>query len=257
MNYLTFEIFKISSRKWMIILLLANIVLLPLIVAILVKLEFSSGEISEGNFLENAAYGIISISTIYFFVPLWILIFIGIEFSNGHTNLVVFHKSFKFYFISKIAYCFLVSLFYCILGLFSLLIIHLTAPFKLEASTVFYMSFITQSFFTFFSISLMLMALVFLVGSPIIAFVSYFVISFTESILFLIGKKIYAFDLFFLPFHISRLLYLKNGEGKSENYYVLFYDYHNQILILPVFLLIILYATYWYFIRRDLKPLSD
>lgn len=83
MNYLTFEIFKISSRKWMIILLLANIVLLPLIVAILVKLEFSSGEISEGNFLENAAYGIISISTIYFFVPLWILIFIGIEFSNG------------------------------------------------------------------------------------------------------------------------------------------------------------------------------
>ncbi len=257
MKYLSFEFLKLRSRTWIWALALGTMIILPLTLKIIMNLEYLDNQVAEGQFMEHAAYGFISFSTLYIFIPLWIIAIVGIEFSNGHVHQVVFNRSFKFYYISKILYCISVSLIFSIVGVYSLVIIQVTAPFKPYVSSAFYFVFFAQCFVTFFAQALLLMAIVFLTRSPMIAFISYFIISFTESIIFSVVNRVYAFQLYFLPFHFANIFYVKSGEPKIEKYYNPFLEFDSRVLLLIFFLALILFLAYKDFTKRDLKPLSD
>lgn len=235
----------------------ATVLLLPVGIKVVADLSYLDKQVTEGQFMEQAAFGFISYSSLYLFIPLWIIVFIGTEFGNGHVNQVIFNASVKEYFISKLVYCLLIALAYCLLGVITMLLVQVTAPFKVVVSLSFYGMFIFQSFFTFLSVALLFMAITFVARSIAVAFVSYFLFSFTEGIVFMLAKKIYDTELFFLPFHITASLYLKGGERLTTNYYNLFQNFDNRVLLLPVFLLVMMWLVYLDFTRRELKPLSD
>ncbi|MCW5912218.1 MAG: ABC transporter permease [Cyclobacteriaceae bacterium] len=257
MNYLYFEWIKLKSRRWIWALAAISIVGLPVAIKVVMGVSYINNEVAEGQFMEYAAFGFISFSSMYLFIPLWIIVFIGTEFGNGHVNQVVFNASDKDYFISKLVYCLLISLAYCLLGVITMVLVQVTAPFKVMVSLNFYGVFIFQSFFTFLSIALLFMAITFVARSIAVVFVSYFLLSFTEDLAFMFVKKIYDTELFFLPFHITSSLYVKGGERLTANYYNLFQNFDSRVLLLPVFLLAILWLTYRDFTKRELKPLSD
>lgn len=257
MKYLLFEFYKIRNRKWLLIFLGIITILLPIITRILTNLNFTSGHTTEGQYLEHAAYGIISFSTFYLFLPVWILIVIGIEFTNGHYSLVIFHKSHWFYFCSKVSYCLMVSVYFSVLGLISLLIIQKTAPFSITTSVSVFIEFFIQAFITFFSLSLFQLLIIFFTRSPIIGFIVYFFISFGERMVYTILIKIYSIDLFYLPFHLLNSFYVRSGDVKMENYYNPFFEFDSSVIIQPFFLLFVLGLTYQWLIKRDVKALSD
>lgn len=257
MNYLSFELFKILNKKWTVILLVATTILLPLLTRTVANLAYSSNEVSEGQFLEHTAFGIISFSTSYIGIPVWIIFFIGIEFSNGHASKVIFYKSRMHFFLSKISYSLLVSCFFTLLGLLSMFIVHLSATFSPITSVAFYLGFLVQCLVTFFSISLILMSLILFIRNPVIGFVVYLIITTLEGIIYVVFSKLYSTKLFFLPFHLANLGYLKNGEVGTTNYYNPFLEFDYRILFLPIFLALLLFLTYIHFNKKDLKALSD
>jgi hypothetical protein len=257
MNYLYFEWMKLKSRRWIWALAGITILLLPIGIKIVTNLSYLDNQVSEGQFMEHAAFGFINFSCLYLFLPLWIIVFIGTEFGNGHVNQVAFNASFKDYFISKLIYCILISLAYCLLGVVTMVLVQITAPFEVTIASGFYGEFIFQSFFTFLSVALLAMAITFIARNLAIAFVSYFLLSFAEGIVFMLAQKIYNTEFFFLPFHITRSLYVKGGDGQVSNYYNFFQDFDNRVLLLPVFLLVMMWLIYLDFTKRELKPLSD
>ena len=257
MNYLSFELFKILNKKWTVLLLVATTILLPFIIRTVSNLAYSSNEVTEGQFLEMAALGFISFSTSYIGIPVWIIFIIGIEFSNGHASKVIFYKSRKHFFLSKISYSLLVSCFFTLLGLLSMFIVHLSATFSPITSVAFYLGFLVQCFITFFSISLVLMSLIFFIRNPVIGFVVYLIITTLEGMTYVLFSKLYSTKLFLLPFHLAQLGYLKNGEMGAANYYNPFLEFYYRILFLPIFLSLLLFLTYILFNKKDLKALSD
>lgn len=257
MNYLGFEWHKLKSRKWILVLAGVTVLALPIVIRMLTNLSYLDEEISQGQFMESAAYGFITYSSFYIFLPLWIIVGIGIEFNNGHVNLVVFNTSYNSYFKSKFIYCLLISLAFCFLGAITIVIVQLSAPFDVESSLNFYGVFIFQSFFTFLSISLLAMFITFIARNIAIAFVTYFLLLFADGMTFMIVRKLYDNELFYLPFHITNILYVKGGDKTVDNYYNFFQEPDSRAIILPFFLIIILSITYWDFTRRELKLLSD
>lgn len=256
-KYLFFEFYKVRQRKWLLIYLCANSILLPILTKILTNLNFTTGQTAEGQYLDHAAFGIISFSSFYLFLPVWILIVSGIEFTNGHYSLVIFHKSRWFYFCSKVVYCLMISVYFSLLGLISLLLIQKTAPFSITISVQVFIEFFIQSFITFFSLSLFQLSIIFFTRNPITGFIVYFFISFGERMIYTLLMKIYSIDLFYLPLHLLNSFYVRSGEVKSENYYNPFSDFDPRIALLPVLLLFTLGLTYLWLIKKDIKSLSD
>jgi hypothetical protein len=257
MNYLYFEWIKLRSRKWIWALAAIYIIGLPLAIKLVAGVSYLKKEVAEGQFMEFAAFGFINFSCLYLFIPLWIILMIGIEFGNGHVNQVVFNTSSKHYFITKLVYCFLIAVTFCVLGTITMGLVHITAPFDITVPISFYGVFIFQSFFTFLSVALLFMTIVFLTRSIAVALITYFLLSFAEDTAFIFVKKMHAINLFFLPFHIVNVLYVKGGETLTSNYYNLFQNFDSRVLWLPVFLILMLWLTYIDFTKRELKPLSD
>lgn len=238
-------------------MIITTLIVFPFLSRTLVFLEYSSGNASDGSLMETAVYGIIRLTTSYFFIPIWILVLIGQEFSNGHVNLVVFHKSYWYYFMSKIYFSIIASVIFTVIGVISVALVHQAAPLGLFIPEFFYITLVCQLFFTFLGTSVVLMCIIFLIRSPVIGFVFYLVLSFTEGIVFLIVKKLYEIDLYLLPLHIPRLLFLRNGEPKFENYYNPFTNFDSIVMLVPIYLLALLIITYLMFKKINLKPLSD
>lgn len=256
-KYLLLEFYKIRNIKWVLLLLGVTTILLPIVTRILANLNFTSGQTAEGQYLDHAAFGIISFSTLYLFLPVWILIVVGMEFTNGHTTLVIFHQSRWFYFCSKIVYCLMISGYFSLLALVSVFIIQATAPVDIPVYGTFFLEFFIQAFVTFFSHSVFLLAIIFFTRSPILGFVVYFFITFCEQMVYKIMIKIYGIDLFYLPRHLLNSFYVKSGEQETENYYNPFTDFDPTVILLPFMVFFLLYVTWQGFIRRDSKPLSD
>ena len=211
MNYLRFEWLKLKSRRWAWLLAATTALALASVIKLLSNISYLNEQVTEGQFMEQAAYGFISYSCLYPFLPLWIILFIGTEFVNGHVNLVVFNTSYKTYFYSKLVYCFLISTAFCLLGIVTMVVVQVTAPFNVLLPKSFYGIFIFQSFFTFLSIALLAMSITFLARNIAISFVVYFILVFAEGMVFMIVKKLNGMELFYLPFHITNILYVKGG----------------------------------------------
>ncbi|MBX2894961.1 MAG: hypothetical protein KF856_03450 [Cyclobacteriaceae bacterium] len=257
MNYVYFEWIKLRSRRWIWALAAVYIIGLPIAIKMITGVSYLKKEIAEGQFMEYAAFGFINFSCLHLVIPLWIILLIGIEFGNGHVNQVVFNASSKHYFISKLVYCFLIALTFSVLGTITMGLVHVTAPFDITVPVSFYGVFIFQSLFTFLSVALLFMSIIFLTRNIAVALVTYFLLSFTEGMVFMFVKKIYSIDLFFLPFHVVNVLYVKGGSTATANYYNLFQDFDSRVLWLPVSIILLVWLTYIDFTKRELKPLSD
>ena len=214
--------------------------------------------VPEGLFINNVAFGIIALSQTYFFLPVWIIVMIGGELSSGHVNRVAFAKSRRFYFLSKIFFCGLVTLFFSILGLLSLVIAVKTSPFEqLDLSWIFTLEFLVQLMFATFAYSILLLCLVLLFRSPIITFVAYFAMNFLEAIAFQAFKGIYNTELSWLPLHLIRTLYCLDGEVVLISYYNPFTEDASSLIVPFGFVLVLILISWLRFSKSDLKPLSD
>lgn len=258
MNIWHFEIYKIVHRKSSLALLLITICFFPALVIVIAYFNVVQDGVTEGLFINNVAFGIIAFAQNYFFLPVWIIVFAGLELSNGHVNRVAFYKSKKYYFLSKICYCILVTLFFSFLGLLTLLVVVKTSSFtNLYLDPIFCLKFFTQLIFATFSYSIVLLCMVLLFQSPIKTFVIYFGWIFIEGIIFLIIKGFYNIELIWLPFHFVRTFFTRNGELALENYYNPFSE-NIYVLIFPIgFILLLISISLNHFSKSDLKPLSD
>ena len=252
------EVTKIFHRRFSIALLIATVVLLPSLVKIGAYMSIVKDKVPEYLFADTVAFGTIMFTQIYFLQPVWIIVLIGQELSNGYVNRVAFARSRKFYFLSKLIYCCIIAAFLSIVSFMAFFVSIETAPFKnFGGEWLLYLKFIPQIVLTTLVFSIFLMCLVFVIGSPLKTFVVYFVWSFVEGILFLLVEAKFDLELKWLPLHLVRTLYVKNGELQLANYYNPFFD-NLPSIVLPVgFVCAATYLVYKYFLRKDLPVLSE
>lgn len=258
MSIIQFEIKKIIERKSLLIFLVVTVLLFPVLMAVGTHVSVHSNQISEGLFMEKVPYYIIRFSQSYFFIPVYILIFASQEFSGGHVSRVVFLKSRKFYFASKIAYCCLISFLFSFLGLAALLLSKQFSGFTgLLVSPAFYVEYVVSVFISSFAFSILLLVLVFVLRTPWICFIFFIGWQTVEEIVFRIFYRLYNLKLVWLPFKSIQLLFNKTIEDTDGSYRRLFIEF-DYILIIPfAYIILLILALYKYFLVSDLKSLSD
>jgi hypothetical protein len=259
MNHLSFELGKIFHRRLSLITFFATIFLFPVLIKAFTHMMVVKTQIPEGLFANNVASVVILFSQSYTFIPVWMLLLAGLEFTSGHVNRVAFMKSRGYYFMSKLAFTAIVTLLFSVLGIIAFMISTETSPFRdFHAPFTFYLQFLAQLFLVSLAYSALLLCLIFWLRSPIIAFVIYFAWNTVESIGFTLFQKLYHTELTWLPFHLINTLYLRNGEsGISNDYYNPLAESPTSVVAPLAMVAVILFFTYKIFIRRDLKPLSD
>lgn len=257
MRLIKIEIDKIVNRKFSCWLLIITTILFPLALIIISDISLQEDEITEAGFLANLSFAIISYIQSYIFLPIWIIIFIGQELSSGYSNRFVFARSKKDYFLSKLLYCTIITLYFSVLGIISFIASAYTSSFTSDVSTLQCLKLFCQLIISIFSYAVLLMSLVFIVRSPATGIIIYLVWNFTEGILFRIAEGIWNIELKWLPLHLIRTLYTINGEATSKSYYNPF-DGNLQSTTLPLlFIIALLFVSKQLFLQTDLKPLSD
>jgi len=257
MNHLEFELRKLFYRRFSMGLLLATALLFPTIVGAISYLNVVKDLVAADQFPKNVAYGILAYSQSYFFIPAWIIVFPSLEMSEGHMNRVIFMKSRRFYFISKVWYCILVTCFYALLGFVTLLVVPSFSSLEFDVDGFFYLKFLAQMVISTFVLSIILLCLVFLVKSMLASFLIFLVWSFVESIAFTLVKHWFSIELKFLPLHLVRSFYLPNGEGSSGDFYFPMMSEWIKLFVAILFLSLVLVLVYRQFSRSDLAALSD
>ena len=257
MNIIKLELFKLFKRNSVKFSLLAASVILPALIISLSQLHAIKDKVPEGVFMNDASWATVAYTNFYFALPLFVIVFTSLELTKGHANRVCFIKSKKFYFLSKVAYCFLISLFFSAIGIVTLYITQKTAPYQLQVSFIFYSKFFFQLLLTNLCIALFLNSIIFLVKSPIITFVVFFVLSTAEVIIYTLIKGLYSIDLFYLPLHLMKLYFSRGGTGQMDSYYMPFDSFSWTYLLPPVFLVCMLSLAYLRFKKSDLPVLSD
>ena len=219
MRLLNIEIDKILNRKFSCWLLIATTILFPLAVIVIANVSIQQEEIMESGFIANLSFAIISYVQSYIFLPIWIIIFIGQELSNGYSSRFVFARSKKDYFLSKLLYCATITLYFSVLGILSFVASAYSTSFISDVSILQCLKLFCQLIISIFSCAVILMSVVFIVRSPAKAFILYLAWNVTEGILFRVAANIWNLELKWLPLHLIRTLYTINGEATSENYY--------------------------------------
>jgi hypothetical protein len=258
MEHIRLEITKMIRKRISFIYLLVTIVILPLLIRTITYVDYTAGNIPEDEFAARLAYASISFSQSFFALPVWIIVFVGTEFSNGHVNRIVFIKSRRFYLIAKIAYCLLVALFFSIVAIGAFLFTIKTASINLaDVDTSYCFEFFAQMFISAFSYSILLLAMVFIFRSPIMTYVIAVGLTTIEAIVYTLFEGLYNVHLKWLPFHLTQSLYCINGNKNSSNYYNPFSEGLDNTLPPIVFSILVILFLFYYFSKTDLKPLSD
>ncbi|MCZ8020215.1 MAG: hypothetical protein O9302_03290 [Cyclobacteriaceae bacterium] len=258
MSILQFELNKVLSRRFTLILLIATCILFPSIIKVIAHLNVIKDNVPEGLFVNNISFAIIFYAQSYFFIPVWIIAIVGNELTNGHVNRVTFIKSRDFYFSSKLLFTLSLSLLFAILGVLSLIFSVTTSPFKyLQVEFSYYLVFFIQLLFSCLYFSILLLCITFILKSPIKVFITYFLMTFLEGIIFSIFESIYKIELKWLPFHLVKTIYLRNGDSKLSNYYNPFLEDFNSLVLPTIFVVAITFITYKIFIKSNFATLSD
>ena len=258
MEIIKFEIQKILYRRYSLMLLIGTTILLPAIVKIISHLNAVEDKTPEGLFADNLAFSIITYTQTYFFLPLWIIVFVGNELSYGHANRVAFCKSRHFYFGAKLIYCGIIALFFSIVGLITLVLSIKTSPYThLQLPASLYTGFFFQLLSSSLMFALLLLCLVMIIRSPLKTFIVYFVWTVVEGIIFTAFDRLLHIKMSWLPLHLVRTLYSMNGELELNNYYRPGIEDTIQVILAIGFILIITYFTNRAFMKSNLPVLSD
>lgn len=258
MNLIQFESGKIFRKRVSQILLIVSVIIFPVFVVIISQLHAVEDNVPEGLYANHVACTVIMYSQTYFFVPIWIIIFTGQEFSNGHVNRIVFETSKRFYFKSKIVYCGLITSYFTIVGFIALVMSMVYAPYlDFHVNTGFYVQFLVQMIVATLGFSILLLTLVFIFQSPFVAFVTYLGWHFVESMIFTAINGIYKIELIWLPLHLIKTFYTRNGEPSLDGYFFPFTETPAALIPPSLLVVFLIFISYNYFVRNSLKPLSD
>lgn len=257
MKFFWLEFHKLRFRRLPRVLFLLTSTIFPVGIALVSQLSIRDNQVPEGLFADHLASAIIGYSQMYLFIPAWIIVLAGSEFSGLHVNRVVFARDRQFYFIAKIVFCLIVTLYFSILGLITHLLSVTLSPFDLDLGLVYYIKFVSQATIANLLFSLLLIVLVFLVRSSIVAFVVYFVWDFVESILYTFVEGVLDVPLWWTPLHLVRTIYAANGVQGVENYYSPFEGTLADFLVPVVFVTLVVTVAFRAFSRANLQALSD
>jgi hypothetical protein len=252
------EAFKILNRRTLLVLLIFSSLAFPLFVKVITYLESIEKTTNEGAFLELVASSCLLFMTSIVFIPLWVSVFVGSELSNGYVNRMVFLTSRGNYFISKLMYCFLISVFFTALSAGALLVSVRTSIFsELLIPEHFIILFILQTFLVACCYSLTILAITFWVRKATTALVLSYILPQVDGIIYMLFSKLLSINLNLLPFKLLESLYKKPEVGFEMNYINPITE-HPQTLIAPIFFAVVVtYLSYKWFQKRDLKPISD
>lgn len=246
-------------RKWQLAMLFFSVVGFPLLMWALVLLGGDNRPL--GLFIAVIAAAIINTSTSVLFIPLWITVFVGQEFSSNHVNKAVFLTSRKEYFTSKIIYCCIVSLLFTVVESISIAI---SLNNDLFQSTITKFSFISWFMPHVFIInilySLVFLCLTFAFRSPKASLLTAYFLPQLDGILFNIFDMAFNIKLNWFPFKLLYSMYIRNGynPGKSKQYFNPIYEGDFLIFIAPAaFVAGLCFLSYRWFLVRDLKTMSD
>lgn len=258
MNLFIFELTKLLRKRFSLILLLVTVVSFPVLIKIAAHLGSTSDGIPEGLFADKVAFSIFAYSQSYFFLPVWVIIFTGMEIVNGHVNRVTFIRSRTYYFNAKLVYCGIVTALFTLLALASLSISISTSSYQtLTVSLSYYTAFIVQYAIVTACYTLLLLCIALTFRSPMVSFVVYLGWTFVESTLYAVAKGFYHIEFNFLPFQSVRNLYRVSEDVATS-------AYHNPVFTDPVtfivpvaIVLIFVLGVRTLFLKRELTVLSD
>lgn len=258
MNIFSFELQKVLTRRYVLLLLIITLVIFPIVIKVIAHLHSTEESAVEGLYAEQVCFLIIGFTQSYFFIPVWIFIFVGQELSSGHVNRIAFAKSRKFYFFSKVAYCAMLTVFFTIIGFIALLISTQTSVFKdLQVPLFTYYQFILLMTISTLLYSLFLLCITFFLRTAMASYVFYLIWQVVDSLGYLLVDRMYGVKLYWLPIHLVKSVYSRNGEGTLTSFYNPFLE-NPASLVLPILFIVALVAvTYYKFVKSDLATISD
>lgn len=258
MCMLRLELHKFLHSKLSLVLLIFTVIVFPTLLKIMSHLTATTDNVPEGLFPDKLANAILAYSQSYFFIPIWILVLVGIEFSNGHVNKLVFIKSRAYYFQSKLLYVGLVTLLFTVLAALTFTISVKFSPYTfLEINPSYFALFILQFAASTLLLGVILMMLVFTFRSPIRAFLVYLGWTFIEGIVVALVKGLYGIHLKYLPMQIPKSLYQKYENDRSVVYFNAFSTNFVEVGIVLLFSLVAVLLFRSLFLKSELKPLTD
>ena len=267
MNYLygkfKTEIFKALHRKWQLTALLFTLVGFPLFMkafaVIMAKASEQANEPPE-LFIAEVAGVHVKMTMFVLFIPLWTATFVGQEFSSNHVNKAVFLTSKKDYFISKIIYCFIVSLWFAAIE-------SMSVAFSLDGG-LFQSPLTKLSFIYWFAphvflinlfYALIFLCVTFAYRSPTASLLAAYCFPQLDGFAYHLFAKLFHINLNWLPFKLLNSTYIQNGYKYDANqYYNPLYEGELLIFLGPAALAVgLCFLSYRWFLVRDLKTMSD
>ncbi|MCX8490615.1 MAG: hypothetical protein ORN54_06065 [Cyclobacteriaceae bacterium] len=249
------ELFKIVRRRKTLYVLMFTAIAHVIVMISIAYLDSHSDRAVEGLFQEKNAHGIFGLTRIL--VMLWTVIPIGQELSHGYVNRAVLSTSRNRYFMSKLVFCSMLSIFFAALGLVSFWAsIRCSAFSAIEIDGAFVVQYAVQLLLANLLYSFAYMGLVFTIRSPMAAGLTAYFWPQVEAISREICKGELHIDLYWLPFQLVESVHMKPSSGNS------LYDYvplNNPLALVPplVVMAILTYLSYRWFLKRDLTVISD
>jgi hypothetical protein len=255
---LQLELQKIIGRRFFLMGLVAISILFLAAVYMVTQLHVIKDGATEGMYVRDTSWAILSYSSLYLCLPLFVIVFVGQEITGGHMNRVVFQKSRSYYFGAKFLFTFLISMFFTLLGSITLFICVVFSPFgNLNVGPGTYVQFFLQSLISNELIAMLLLSLLIIIRNPVVVFVCYFFGQLIERVLFGLVQAFYKVELVYLPLQLTRSFYSRDVSGRMETYFPLSEYFHSAQAVALVVIPLVLYLSYLVFAKADLKPLSD
>lgn len=255
-NTVKFELIKLIKSPKRFYSLVLSITFLISIVVLSSYNYVNSDFPSYEEFKRNLSFSILHISTSYFFLPVWILIVIGIEFQSGHVSLLTALKGRTYYLICKMFYSFLIVSVFTLASFFAYFLSLIFSPFSwdltgqdLFLALQFFSVYLTTTFF--------FLSLVFLTQSPAKGYGYFIGLSILEGFLAPFLSKLLDMRLTFLPIQFLRSLYSIDGKSEMEYYYNPIVENFALILFSTVLSIIVLALVSRHYLKTDLPSLSE
>jgi hypothetical protein len=259
MNLLQEEIFKLVKRRSSLIFLLITVVGFPVFAISISYLESHGESVIEGFFLEKAAQFIL-IMTVGPFMIIGSTFFTAQELTNGFVNRVVMITSRERYFLSKVYFTTSIAILLAILGSFSLYLSVTTSGLNsVKLDLVFATHFLIQLLLFALLYSFIYLNLTFMFRSPLAAGLAAYFFPQIDHIIYIVVKMWLNLDLWWLPFRsLGSLFQQINTDGSKREEYVDLFTLSPLTIAWPIlFVMAFTYLNYRWFLRRDLKILSD
>jgi len=249
------EIFKVFRRRYLLFLLTLTTIAYPLLIGAFISIFYNEIQFSSAAPIADVAAMVILLTTSIILLPLWITVFVGQEFSMNYVSRFIHANSRSHYFFSKIVYCLLVSAYFTFLSLLTIYLSFRLILFdQVNEHTTFFLQLVPQLWTVYTLYSLVCLSLVFLIRKPILSTMLLYIIPQVDSIITMVANKFFDSTIRLGPFEMIRMLYSESVRGYTVSY--ISYSFYNSLLPFCYVLLIII-ASYRYFLRRDLKIMSE